>query len=253
MNYKQEMENLQSAILSKDLSQIIDNLKTIPESSPEERLNIYIDGYSARLISVLEEAYPAIVEYMGTKRAAAMFKEFVENNPSKFKNIDKYALTLPPWVSSKTDEKPLLEILNYEAEINAIFFAPESKSLDANFIASLDPEKFVESTLKPRTAAKLMSFEYNVERFIQQVRAGQKNIKIDKQQIFIYLCRNNNSVQRNILEPAEYKMLKSLFSGLNINKSIEKLSSDEASESINLEEKFQEWFQKWFSNGFFAE
>lgn len=253
MSYKNEMENLQSVILSKDLSKIVDSLKTIPESNLEERLNIYIDGYSSRLINVLEEAYPATVKYMGTQRAAAMFKEFVENNPSKFKNIDKYALTLPPWVKGKTDEKPLLEILDYEAAINEIFFMPESKDLDANFIASLPPEKFSELIFKPRTASKLMNFEYDVESFLQQVRAGEVNIELKQKDIYIYLCRNNNSVKRNILEYSEYQMLKRLFSGLNLNAAIEEISKDEKIAGENLEQKFQAWFQKWFSEGFFAD
>jgi hypothetical protein len=250
MSYKQDIENLQKAILQNNAEVFTPQVK--PENSAVKRVSIYIDGYRARLHHVLKQDFPCLFHYLGERNANGLFFSYIEENPSKSYNIDYYSFNFPNWFLNKYNDKKVFELALLEAKINQVFFLPDSQAMLAENIAKILPENFGNLVFKKRNAAEILQFEFDVDDYLTNFREETPLDEIIKGTTYLFIVRHKNFMKRHRLEEEEFNFLNILFSQISFNQTIDKFNELYPNIEIS-EERFQKWFQNWIEGGFFME
>lgn len=257
--YNRHLWWLQDAILAGDNGKSAANDWVVdkPRLLPKDQLYIYIDAYRARLHEVLSDDLPALRKYLGGKLLDKLLYEYIENTPSSNFNISRYIIGLPQFIKQKNKvmknggrKEISYEIALLEMELSRIFDLGESKSLNSQKFSSINPEDLLRLKFRPRTALKLLEFDYNVNSYYNNIMAGKKAPSIKKNKNFLAVYRHEDKLWRLELEKEEYQLLKILFAGNTLEEALEKINGeDEEVVSANL----QSWFSKWLGNNIMAE
>jgi hypothetical protein len=241
---KNILERFHSSII-KNSSEATSLLKSNPRISTKKQLSIYVEGYRIRLSGAVRVDYPAFCHYMGSK-AEKLIAEFVESERSEFYSLDLYPFKFADFLQGKKIKPEAKELAILESNIQQTFFKPDSEELLPQFLLTLNESQLDNFRLRHRTASEMLAFNYDVEKYLQSFRAGEKPKKITKKKTFIFIVRHNNEVKRHYIQQEEYELLQHLFAGASIDESIARMNSEMVSEMIS------QWLQKWLMNGFFA-
>ncbi len=248
--YEEELGDLQEAIFSGDVAKINPQERIVPKPDfpPEEQVQSYIDGYRYRLFDIVDEDYPALREAMGDSDFSDLLDAYIEATPSTHFNIARYAERFPEFVRGRKDTF-FYELSVLETTISRIFDAPETPVLSKEDLAGISPDKFMEMSLNPRAALKLLAFSYPVNDYYNAYLADEKPAIPDKSPSYLAVYRHEDELWRLDLEEREYMVLSSLFAGMPVGKALEAVIPEDDEQGMTA---IGGWFCKWMSNGLLA-
>jgi len=238
------LNNLQAAILEKNFTLALPDIKPNQRISPQAQINIYVEGYRLRLLAAIRSDYPETLTLIGEKKFDELALEFIEQNPSENYNLDFYPhkfanfllqLSDKSWseaISDRVETKHaqhmsvIKDSILKEQAIAIVFMGEESEPVAPNELAKLSPEEFGNLILKPRLASK----------FLQS----------------LYVYRHNNEVQKVPLSEAEYLLLEKLFAGTPVTTALDELITNYPQYQAEIAQNLTNWFSKWTAQGFFA-
>ncbi len=255
-----EFESLTNSILTGDGSETLQKIREPRSKSRQKNLNIYIDGYIERLTKAVAADYPATGNYL-SKEFERYNIQYVKSNPSKFYNLDFYPIKFANFLKDQNVDAFAKEISDLESNIIQSFIAEESEPLKPQYLTNLSEDDLYKIKFQKRKSGRLVKYNYDVELYLSEFRKNisdnkkEKNnilTKPDKKETYLYICRNNNEVKRNILAKEEYYILEQIFSGSTFSEAIEITK-----EKFSLTDEFLNlilisWFQKWLENEFFS-
>ena len=218
------LNNLQAAILEKNSTLALPDIKPNNRISPQAQINIYVEGYRLRLLAAIRSDYQETIALVGDKEFDALALEFIEQTPSDSYNLDFYPHKFAEFVADKLDSEAYQVILKEQA-IAICFMGKESEPFNVALLAKLSPEEFGNLIFRPRIASKLLSN--------------------------IYIYRHNNEVQKVALKESEYLLLNNLFNGLSVSNAIEELINNYPHYEAEIAENITNWFSIWAAKGFF--
>jgi hypothetical protein len=238
------MHKLNDSIVRNYTKDIEPFLKKNPRISKQKQLAIYSEGYCLRLGGAVRADYPTLIYYLGEKKANRLIADFVEKNNSLFYSLDFYPFKFAYFLQGNKVDEPAKELALLESKIAEIFLLPDSEPLAPQDLLTLSESQLDEFRFRPRTASVMFRFSYDVERFIQEFRRGEKPKKPEKRENYLFVVRHENSVKRHYLLAEEYQLLKMLFEGHSVDDAITEMNSEIASEML------PQYLQKWLMNGF---
>lgn len=255
-----EFESLTNSILTGDGSETLQKIREPRSKSRQKNLNIYIDGYIERLTKAVAADYPVTANHLG-KEFERYNIQYVKSNPSKFYNLDFYPIKFANFLKNQDVDVFAKGISDLESNIIQSFLAEESQPLKPQDLSGINEEDLYKIKFTKRKSGRLVKCDFDTESYLIQFRSNILNNKSDKNNIipkpdkkgiYLYICRNNNEVKRNILEKEEYHLLEQIFSGSTFSEAIEitKEKFSLTDDFINL--KLISWFQKWLEGGFFS-
>ena len=218
------LTNLQTAILEKNATLALPDVKPNQRISPQAQINIYVEGYRLRLLAAIRSDYPETIALIGDNKFDETALEFIEKTPSESYSLDFYPHKFADFALDKIDCSVSGTMLKEQA-IAIVFLGEESEPLTPNELVKLSPEEFGNLILKPRLASKLL-----------------RNL---------YVYRHNNEVQKSQLSEAEYLLLENLFSGAPVATALDELISNTPQYEAEIAENLTNWFSKWTAQGFF--
>ncbi len=250
--YGEELADMQDAILKGD-GQVMhpdERIVPKPDFAPSQQIQSYINGYRYRLFDCVYDDYPALRYAMGREKFNKTLHRFIEDTPSEHFNIARYVESFPEYI--RDNEKPFLyELCVLETELSRVFDDAETTVLRQNDLVGLDPEKFLEQQLHPRTALRLLAFSYPVNSYYEAYLSDENPEPPQKSPSFLSVYRHDDRMWRLPLEEREYMVLSSLFAGLPIGEALGAALPEDEVEDVLLS-SVGEWFSRWMNNGLLA-
>lgn len=253
MKFHQSLCNLHDAILQGNPERTLALVKGSESLSPQERLQIYIDGYRIRLAGAIEADFNCLKHLVGDQECKHLIKNYIEAIPPNHYSLDQYHTHLPHYLETLGVERYIWEMATLESTIAEVFWMPHSQTLTAEEFQQVNPEQLGKMRLNLRKASKLLSFEFDCESYLQKFRADKnpKN-KPQKAKNFLLVYRHENIVKRTKLTTAEFKVLTYFSKGLCVLESIEQVFALSPEHAEEVAANIQSWFATWIRNGYFA-
>lgn len=237
---------MQDAILLGKTREIHPETWIVPKTdfSPEEQLNVYVNGFRWRLQDVVASDYEVLSHYLGEKNLYALIGQFVNDTPPTHFHIGRYAISFPNFVKRMLpDDIFAYDLCVLETAISQLADLPETCPLAPTDMSMLSPEDFLSATVYPRKALQLFEFKSNVNDYYHAVLTKTPLPLPTLAETYYAVYRHEDEMWRLALGKNEYLFLKALFAGTNISTALEVLPHDHSHEVLGT------WFSKWLSNG----
>lgn len=226
-----------------------------PRLSAIERVQIYSDGYFARLVECLADDYPALSYALGETSFAALARAYIETHPSRSRSLNGYGQHLAafcrtlsqPWAGFASD------LARLEWALVEVVHEPRSESMAADALARIPAARWQTARLLPSRAFRLLSFEYPVNAFFQAFRDEQGPEMPERAPSATAVYRQGLALWRMSLEPRAAHLLKDLVGGVPLAVAVATLESRSlaAGTSQELAQLLPQWLGSWVQCGFF--
>lgn len=238
-----------------------------------ERLEIYNRQYWFRLYTSFEEDFPGLEAVIGRAKFEKLMREYLSECPSHSFSLRNLGFGLENWLLEHPaylePRRPLaLDMLRLEWAHIEVFDAGEEPPLDADDLAAINEN----SILRMQPYLRLLELHYPVEDLLIELRSEsgssdsssnnatvarktrrvRRVAALEPEEIFLAVHRHQNSVYYKRMEREDYRLLKSLLSGVAIGQAI-----DSAFEGSDIAEDdrghwLQQIFASWSSLGWFT-
>jgi len=247
--YAALLDRMMNALLDNDLAVARMLYRDKEEFPPEQQLSVYVHGYRGRLQKVIKRIYPALQHYLGEEKYRAMVDEFIASTPSRYFNIDKYAVAFGRHVAATSGDPFARELAVFESTMRELYHKQETAALGKDWLEQQTPEMLTNTKLQLREAAQLMVFAYPLSDYVASCRRGENPPLPGENPEYLMALRDNGEMHCITLAEAEYALLALVAQGHTLGEAL--ASDDFASFAGNtLAEDFQLWFSRWVNEGF---
>lgn len=244
------MSAFHAAILERDKESFAPHILPNPRLSAQARMAIYIEGYRLRLLDAIKSDYPATLALLDD-RFDALASAFIEQNPPTQASLDPYPHPFAAYLRAHSDDAFAADLADLECAIAGIFLLPESEALTPAHISGITPEAFGAMRLMPRTASRLLRFDYPVDAYLTRQRSGETPERPTPATSYLYVVRHEHEVRRYPLSQAEFLVLQQLANGLPVGAALEQVAETYPQLLPDIAANVQSWFGAWTGSGFF--
>lgn len=248
---KDAEERMQEAILqgSKADTKPQEWIRAKAEFAPADQLAVYINSYRYRLYDVVAEDFPVLQYYLGDEKFERLITDFVNNVPSEYFNISRYASQLPEYMKTHAVADAFaIELTQLENAVSQLTDPEETVPLSPQHLEGMTPDALMASVLYPRKALALFAFEYPVNDYYRDMKEEKSPAPPARRESFVAVFRHDDVVWRMDLGKDECRLLKTLFEGVCVGDALHTLDMAEE----ELLPKLSEWFSRWMRNGLLA-
>lgn len=242
--------------LSVQRSQKLERLVTPgPRLSAIDRVQIYNDGYFARLVECLVDDYPALGYALGEETFSTLARAYIQKYPSRSPSLNAYGQhvaafcrTRPePWAAFAAD------LARLEWALVEVVHEPASESLSPDALAKIPAARWQTARLLPSRGLRLLGFDYPVNDFFQAFRDELEPELPSRAPTEAVVYRQGLALWRMGLEPRAALLLKELLSGVSLAIAVAMLEtrSAAAGTSEELAHLLPQWLGSWVQSGFF--
>lgn len=215
----------------------------------ETRLDVYTDGYTARIAESLKEVYEAVLHYLGEGMFARVAHDYAATRPSR--NFDlgmaggDFAVFLK---SAKVTEKlPFLpDLAQLEWKVARAFHAHDTEPLDPAAMARFQPEDWEHLVFRFRPSVDLFRSSWPVVDLWRARRTpiAEIDLELANRPQCALVHRAGFKVGCEALESEEFKVLEGLKAGRTLGSVCDALAAeienaDEAALPLDV------WFGRW--------
>jgi hypothetical protein len=232
-----------------------------PSLSAAERLEIYRQGYRARLIECLEDDYPVLAATLGGHAFEALATGYITRHPSSSPNLNAFGQHMAAFCEEvtlagfETHGAFLAELARLEwALVLAIHAAPPAP-FDLAALQAIAAEAWAGVRLVASESVSLLAFRYPVNAYFQAYRTtGERPSIPDASPTATAVYRRHLTLFRMDLTPAMTSVLAALLGGAPIGVALEKIGVDESDPAAlaEAERSVMVWFREWVAAGFFS-
>lgn len=128
------------------------------------RLGIYSFAYTARLVEVLGETFPAVKAALGEAAFARLIGAFVQQHPSRFSSARDYGADLPQWLAANLRgprAQGVADLARFEWAVADVFDAADAAVLPPAALAGVDPRQWPRLTFTFSPALQRLGINSN--------------------------------------------------------------------------------------------
>lgn len=228
------------------------------ELTSAERVGIYAQMYSARLIEVLEEEFPALLHFLGHARGHELLRAYVSAQPSRHYSLNVFGKGLAAFVreGAALDLVPdsrafAVELAHLERTVQDVFDAPESPTLSGEALAAVPAQAWAQARLVPIPALALLACEHPLNAWYQAFKDGAPPPALAREPSYLVVFRQEGRVWRMDLTSTQHALLAALTRGLALEAALGALAQ-QGHDLATLAPELQGWFRTWAAEGFFA-
>jgi hypothetical protein len=239
-----------------DLSEVDAVVTPGPKLAALQRLAIYSDGYSARLIECLVDDYPALHYALGSTDFEHLARAYITAHPSRSPSLNAYGALLPAFVRTRSDTwAPFAaDLAELEWALVEAIHAETAPALAPDALARVRPDDWARLRLVPSPSLALLDLAHPVNSFYQAYRdEGEPNWPAAARTA-IAVHRSGYSVFRLDLDVASRSLLDDLVHGVPLGAALAHLEQLlTPSDLAAAQSKLGRWFQDWIALGVFVE
>lgn len=247
---------LLEARLGQQRSQKLERLVTPgPHLSAVERVQIYNEGYFARLLECLTDDYPALSYALGEATFQTLARAYIEKHLSRSRSLNAYGQHLAAFCRSRPEAWSgfAADLARLEWALVEVVHEPVDPPLAADALAQIPPARWQTARLLPSRAVRLLGFDYPVNDFFQAFRDDLEPELPERGPTTAVVYRQDLALWRMALEPRAALLLKDLINGVPLAAALATLEarSQPAGNSTELARLLPQWLGSWVQNGFF--
>jgi hypothetical protein len=230
-----------------------------PRLTPAERLQIYRDGYRARLVECLADDYAAVRYLLGEAAFEAIAHAYIDEHPSRSPNLNAFGRAMPAFLARRSGAAgPLaLDVARLEWAIVEAIHAAASPPLTLDRFEHMTPEQWATAVLVPAASVRLLRFAHPADTFYTSFREGERPIPPAPAPSATLVHRRGWVVWRTALSPAMAGLLEAIISGVGLGAALTASIAGtddgvDAEASPVTEANVTQWFREWVSGGVFT-
>jgi len=226
-----------------------------PQLSAIERVQIYNDGYFARLVECLTDDYPALSYALGEETFASLARGYIEKQPSRSRSLNAYGQHMAAFCKTRPEPWAAFgaDLARLEWALVEVVHEPASESLAPDALAAIPAAAWQTARLLPSPGLRLLGFDYPVNDFFQAFRDQLSPEMPDRAPTATVIYRQGLGLWRMGLEPRAALLLNDLLSGVPLAKAVATLEtrSRPVGSSDELARLLPRWLGSWVQSGFF--
>ncbi|MBI4431859.1 MAG: DUF692 family protein [Candidatus Omnitrophica bacterium] len=216
-------------------------------SDPEERIQVYSNGYIARIHESLCESYEAVRHYAGKEAFMDLAEKYAARFPSENYNLSKAGLFFSNFLESLPEvvqNQPFLpDLARLEWGIAQAFHAFDQPRDKASFSAltGADPALL---GMRFQPSVRVLRAWWPVLDLWRGRKEDRPRSSVEKAATTVLIFRKGTEVFCEMLDQAQGELLESLLSGAALGQACEKLL-------LSHEEELpvDQWFAQWVASG----
>jgi hypothetical protein len=222
-----------------------------------ERLEIYARAYYARLLECLRTEFPMCVRAVGEAAFDQLALEYLQHYPSRSYTLNRLGENFPrfleetrPPVEAGGGDWPslLVELAELEWAMGEVFDGPGLEGSDPGDFSALErlaPEEFGRCRLLTSPSLRLLSFQFPVSAYWEQLKRGGEVVPPAAQPTWLALVRVDYIVRRHHLSEPEFLILRRLQSGGSVVEAIAAGAESLTGDPSHLASQLRQWFGIW--------
>jgi hypothetical protein len=226
-----------------------------PQLSAIDRVQIYNDGYFARLVECLTDDYPALRYALGEETFSSLSRGYIETHPSRSRSLNAYGQRMPAFCRERTEPWSgfAADLARLEWALVEVVHEPASQSLLPEALAAISPAGWQSARLLPSRGLRLLGFDYPVNDFFQAFRDERAPELPGPAPTATVIYRQGLALWRMGLQPRAALLLKDLISGVPLAVAIATLEARNhaAGTGEDLARLLPQWLGSWVQSGFF--
>lgn len=226
-----------------------------PQLSAIDRVQIYNDGYFARLVECLTDDYPALSYALGEETFSSLTRAYIEKYPSRSRSLNAYGQQMAAFCRTRTEPWAgfAAALARLEWALVEVVHEPASESLAPDALATIPAARWQTARLLPSRGLRLLGFDYPVNDFFQAFRDERAPEMPERCATATAVYRQGLALWRMGLEPRAALLLKDLVSGVPLAVAVATLEtrSQAAGTSDELARLLPHWLGSWVQSGFF--
>ena len=238
--------------------------------SAAERLAVYTNAYTARLIDCLTQMYPVLARTLGEEVFGEFALEYLKSHPSRshtLSNLGKrfagfLADNRPPRQSGEDLDWAdfMVDLSRLEWDIYEIFDGAGMEEVTDTLepvLLALPPEQWSTLRLVPAPCLRLVSARYPVNVYYTQARGLHEGEDVPglpaPADEHLVLSRTDYCVRRYPMAETPFRVLQGLCEGQTIGQALTSvLAAVPAAETPTQADSVKTWFALWRRERFFA-
>ena len=207
-------------------------------------VQVYRDGYIARLTSSLGETYETIWRILGDDAFFKLAQDYIRDHDSRSYNLSDYGASFPDHTASHYAEYPYLRSLaEFELVFKEVFHAEENPAFNMAEADLSNPEKL---SFRFTESARLLSCEHSIFQLwnsrLQDDFILPGEAELNRPENYL-LFRKDFITYCEILTYPEFIVLKSLFEGNSVETAVNVLNDSEYGNENIVSEIFSKVIQ----------
>ena len=235
------------------LEDIVERSKAL---SSEERLSIYANMYTWRLVDVLLEDFPTVQHLLGEDLFYRTCVDYLAAHPSTHYSLTQLGKSFPEFLLGAATDIPhrefVAEIAVVEEAVSTVFDRPEEERLTLEALAAIPQERWADARFDVIPAFQLHRFRYPVNDFIRARREDRHMDVPEPRDSWLAVFRKDFTAWRLPLSRDRYVLLSLLAAGHTLGEALERCVDDADLDPNTLLGSLRTWFQDWTGEGFFA-
>ncbi len=157
---------------------ITDSIIGDEKGNATERMNIYRDAYSLRLIDILYGDFPTIYEILGTDSFIEMAKQYLATYPSTSFTVRHFGQYLAKFLSETqpyADYPYLWQMADFEWAKGTVFDAPDTDIFTLEQLADIPEKAWETATFEFIPAITRLVYHYDIPQIWQAVNTDKQS------------------------------------------------------------------------------
>jgi hypothetical protein len=211
-----------------------------------QRLQVYNDGYLARLKEVLLSDHKALQHLLGEREFHRLCARYVAAHPSTHPNLNQLDKALPAFVARQRGLRHrafAAQLALFERRLSDAFDAPEFTPVRPERLAAIAPDELPRLVLTTNPSLQLCAFDWPVNDYHFAV-AHDKSPRVPRpRRCWLAIYRREWTVTRQQLSAEAFAVLSALARGTPLGRTLARADDQVA---------VGRWFQEWAADGLFT-
>lgn len=231
-------------------------IKRGPSLTAVECLQIYNDGYFARLTECLADDYPALAHALGEEAFSKLVRDYIAHRPSTSPSLNAYGQHLAefcrgraePWAEFASDLSRL------EWALVEVVHSPAPAGIRGDALAAIPPSDWQAARLVPSPALRVLGFAHPVGEYFQRYCDDDAPAIPERRRSATAVCRQELTLWRVELTLDAAALLEELVAGAPLGAAIARLEQRIEGPAAReaLVHALPSWLGTWVSSGFFV-
>jgi hypothetical protein len=228
----------------------LDEWITVPAASaPAERLDVYVNGYPARIYESLHEAFPAVAHVVGGRAFGELTERYIGRVKPRSYNLNHVGESLVAFLADDplgADYGFLPDLAALEWRVTRAFHSFESKPIDPASLASWSMRDWETAVLHFQPAVALVRSAWPILEVWRhrETPADEIDIELEGRPQSVLVYRTGTSVHCVEVESAHAQALAGLLAGGRLGDVTRDLSEQDIEGDA-----VSGWFATWMRDG----
>ncbi len=182
------------------------------------RIEIYRQGYHARLIECLVDDYPVLQHALGEEAFEALCRRYIARHPSRAPSLNYFGRHMSEFCRGEILPNPVFaaDLASLEWAVVLGIHAPTAPAIGLEALGQVPAERWPDARFTLNPSLQVLHLTYPVNAYLQDYRNHALPVMPEPRANVVAVYRTGRSVWRLELEPTLLKLTESLSAGATL-------------------------------------